>query len=107
MREEEVASNAANREIGKMRPKAIMADPDPYTETKREAGLTSKSSGFPLLSQGTPLRPLLRPHCSVPGPALEGPAKPSTAESGLPAGVRLTGLNENNALANLRTTYGD
>eukprot|EP00959_Pyramimonas_sp_CCMP1952_P181388 3792706-Pyramimonas_sp.AAC.1 len=101
-----IASNAADREIGMMSLKAIIADPNPCTETKREVGLTSKSFGFPLLSQEPPLRPLLRRHHSVPGPALEGPAKPSTADSGPPAGMRLTGSNENNTLANLRTTYG-
>eukprot|EP00959_Pyramimonas_sp_CCMP1952_P358949 7516090-Pyramimonas_sp.AAC.1 len=84
MREEDIALNAANREIGKMRLKAIITDPNPHTETEREVGLTSKSFGFPLLSQEAPVRPLLRQHYSVPGPALEGPAKPSTAENGPP-----------------------
>eukprot|EP00959_Pyramimonas_sp_CCMP1952_P138636 2901657-Pyramimonas_sp.AAC.1 len=80
MREEEIASNAANREKGMMRLKAIFADPNPYIETKREVGLTSKSFGFPLLSQETPLGPLLPQYYSVPGPAFEGPAKPSAAD---------------------------
>eukprot|EP00959_Pyramimonas_sp_CCMP1952_P091447 1914473-Pyramimonas_sp.AAC.1 len=81
MREEEIASNAANAEKGKTRLKAIITDPTPHTETQRETGLTSNSFGFPLLSQETPVRPLLRQHFTVPGPALEGPAKPSAAEN--------------------------
>eukprot|EP00959_Pyramimonas_sp_CCMP1952_P036591 765720-Pyramimonas_sp.AAC.1 len=63
-----------------MRLKAIIADPTPYTENKRETGFTSNSFGFALLSQETPVRPLLRRHFTVPDPALGGPAKPSTAE---------------------------
>eukprot|EP00959_Pyramimonas_sp_CCMP1952_P011300 237062-Pyramimonas_sp.AAC.1 len=77
-----------------MRLKAIITDPTPYTENKREAGLTSNSFGLPLLSQETPARPLLRQHSTIPGPALEGPAKPSTADNGLPVGIKLTGPNE-------------
>eukprot|EP00959_Pyramimonas_sp_CCMP1952_P068344 1426395-Pyramimonas_sp.AAC.1 len=84
MREEEIVSTAANAEKGKMRLKAIITDPIPYTENKREAGLTSNSFGFPLLSQETPVRPLLRQHFTIPGPALEAPANPSAAENGLP-----------------------
>eukprot|EP00959_Pyramimonas_sp_CCMP1952_P021949 461640-Pyramimonas_sp.AAC.1 len=90
-----------------MRLKAIIPDPTPYTENKREAGLTSNSPGFPLLSRETPVRPLLRQHFIVPGPALEGPAKPSTAESGLLVGIMLTGPNEGNTLASYRPSYGD
>eukprot|EP00959_Pyramimonas_sp_CCMP1952_P137920 2886926-Pyramimonas_sp.AAC.1 len=77
-----------------MRLKAIITDPTPYTENKREARLTPSSFGFPLLSQEITVRPLLRQHFAVPGPALEGPATPSTAESGLLVGIKLTGLNE-------------
>eukprot|EP00959_Pyramimonas_sp_CCMP1952_P059071 1233598-Pyramimonas_sp.AAC.1 len=70
-RKEEVVSNAANAEKGKMRLEAIIADPTPYTKNKREAGFTSNSFGFPLPSQETPVRPLLRQHFTIPGPALE------------------------------------
>eukprot|EP00959_Pyramimonas_sp_CCMP1952_P343645 7198374-Pyramimonas_sp.AAC.1 len=59
MREEEAISNAANTERDMMRLKATITDPTPYTESKRGAGLTSSSFGLPLLSQETPVRPLL------------------------------------------------
>eukprot|EP00959_Pyramimonas_sp_CCMP1952_P221080 4621924-Pyramimonas_sp.AAC.1 len=85
-----------------MKLQASITDPTPYAESKRGVGLTSSSFGLPLLSQETPARPLLRQHFTAPGPALEGPAKPSTPESGFPIGIKLTGSNEGNTLASYR-----
>eukprot|EP00959_Pyramimonas_sp_CCMP1952_P019107 403884-Pyramimonas_sp.AAC.1 len=55
---------------------------------------------MPLLSQETPGRPVMRPNFTVPGPAIEGPAKPSTSESGLPTNMKLTGTNEDAGYVN-------
>eukprot|EP00959_Pyramimonas_sp_CCMP1952_P392328 8221011-Pyramimonas_sp.AAC.1 len=40
-----------------------------------------------LLSQETPVGPVMRPRYIVPGPAIEGPAKPGTSDNGLPIGA--------------------
>eukprot|EP00959_Pyramimonas_sp_CCMP1952_P358430 7504956-Pyramimonas_sp.AAC.1 len=45
---------------------------------------TLSSFDMPVLSQETPVRSIMRPNFAVPGPALEGPAKPSTFGNGLP-----------------------
>eukprot|EP00959_Pyramimonas_sp_CCMP1952_P347680 7282730-Pyramimonas_sp.AAC.1 len=76
-----------------MRLKAIIADPTPYTENKRYRTHIEVIWFSVALARSS-------------RPALEGPAKPSTAENGLPVGMRLTGPNEGNALANLRPPYG-
>eukprot|EP00959_Pyramimonas_sp_CCMP1952_P374876 7850680-Pyramimonas_sp.AAC.1 len=64
-----------------MKLKAITAESFPYGE--KEPDKLPKFSPFdmPLLSQETPVRPVMRPHCTVPGPAIEGPAKPGTSEN--------------------------
>eukprot|EP00959_Pyramimonas_sp_CCMP1952_P134939 2823624-Pyramimonas_sp.AAC.1 len=49
---------------------------------------------MPLLSQETPVRSMMRPDFAVPGPALEGPARPSTSENGSPINMKLTGSND-------------
>eukprot|EP00959_Pyramimonas_sp_CCMP1952_P012384 261716-Pyramimonas_sp.AAC.1 len=64
-----------------MKLKAIITRPIPHTESEQEKGFTSSSFDLPLLSQETPVRPLMRHNFTVPGPALEGPAKPSTPEN--------------------------
>eukprot|EP00959_Pyramimonas_sp_CCMP1952_P245357 5128038-Pyramimonas_sp.AAC.1 len=87
MREEEVISNAANAEKGKMRLEAIITDPTPHTENSEKPDSHQVQSAF--------------------RPALEGPAKPSTAESGLPVGMKLTGSNGGNTLASYRPSSGD
>eukprot|EP00959_Pyramimonas_sp_CCMP1952_P443105 9276588-Pyramimonas_sp.AAC.1 len=75
-------TNAAETEKGTMRLKAIITDPTPYAEQKRSKGLTLSSFDLPLLSRDTPVTPLLRDNFTVPGPALEGPAKPRIPENG-------------------------
>eukprot|EP00959_Pyramimonas_sp_CCMP1952_P235918 4930477-Pyramimonas_sp.AAC.1 len=42
----------------------------------------------------------MRPDLAVPGPALEGPAKPSTPENGLPINMNLTGSNGDDHFVN-------
>eukprot|EP00959_Pyramimonas_sp_CCMP1952_P379859 7957579-Pyramimonas_sp.AAC.1 len=42
----------------------------------------------------------MRPNFTVPGPALEGPAKPSTPENGLPIYMKLTGSNDDDRFVN-------
>eukprot|EP00959_Pyramimonas_sp_CCMP1952_P275047 5749869-Pyramimonas_sp.AAC.1 len=55
---------------------------------------------MPLLSQETPVRSVLRPNFTSPGPAIECPAKPSTSENGLPINMELTGANEDVGFVN-------
>eukprot|EP00959_Pyramimonas_sp_CCMP1952_P122480 2560673-Pyramimonas_sp.AAC.1 len=55
---------------------------------------------MPLLSQETPVRPVMRPRYTVPGPAIEGPAKPSTSENGLPINMNFTGINDDATFVN-------
>eukprot|EP00959_Pyramimonas_sp_CCMP1952_P234063 4891119-Pyramimonas_sp.AAC.1 len=83
-------ANAAGTEKGMMGLKAIITHPTPYIEHKQGKGLTLGSFDLPLLSRDTPVRPLLRDSFTVPGLALEGPAKPSTPENGLPIHIKLT-----------------
>eukprot|EP00959_Pyramimonas_sp_CCMP1952_P403442 8453638-Pyramimonas_sp.AAC.1 len=52
---------------------------------------------MPLLSQETPVRHVMRPNFTVSGPAIEGPAKPSTSDNGLPINMKLTGTNDDMA----------
>eukprot|EP00959_Pyramimonas_sp_CCMP1952_P081341 1699649-Pyramimonas_sp.AAC.1 len=70
-----------------MKLKAIITNPIPYTESKQGKGFTLSSIDLPLLSQETPVWPWLRHNFTVPGPALEGPAKPSTPENGFPINI--------------------
>eukprot|EP00959_Pyramimonas_sp_CCMP1952_P371918 7788031-Pyramimonas_sp.AAC.1 len=53
--------------------------------------MQSNSFEIPLLSQDVPTRPAMKPHCTVPGPAIEGPAKPGTSEHGMPSRMKLAG----------------
>eukprot|EP00959_Pyramimonas_sp_CCMP1952_P167102 3492359-Pyramimonas_sp.AAC.2 len=73
-----------------MKLKAIITEPFPYGE--KELDKLPKFSPFDmhLLSQETPVRPVMRPHYTVPGPAMEGPAKPGTSENGLPINANFT-----------------
>eukprot|EP00959_Pyramimonas_sp_CCMP1952_P459364 9478141-Pyramimonas_sp.AAC.1 len=72
-----------------MRLKAIITNPTPYAENKKGKGFPSSSCDLPLLSQDTPVRPLLRRNFIVPGPALEGLAKPSAPANGFPINIKL------------------
>eukprot|EP00959_Pyramimonas_sp_CCMP1952_P035356 740778-Pyramimonas_sp.AAC.1 len=76
-----------------MKLKAIITHPFPYTERGQEKVPTSSSFDLSLLSQETRVRSLLRPNFTVPGPAFQGPAKPSAPGNGLPIDMNLTGSN--------------
>eukprot|EP00959_Pyramimonas_sp_CCMP1952_P229923 4807193-Pyramimonas_sp.AAC.1 len=73
-----------------MQLKAIITKPFPYSEKGQERAPTLNSFDMPLLSRETPARLVTRPNFTAPGPAIEGPAKPSTSESGLPINMKLT-----------------
>eukprot|EP00959_Pyramimonas_sp_CCMP1952_P078479 1640267-Pyramimonas_sp.AAC.1 len=64
--------------------KAIITESFPYGEKEQDTLPKFSSLDMPLLSQETSVWPVMRPHYIVPGPAIEGPAKPSTSENGLP-----------------------
>eukprot|EP00959_Pyramimonas_sp_CCMP1952_P314062 6574522-Pyramimonas_sp.AAC.1 len=83
-----------------MKLKAIITNPFPFTESGQEKVLISSTFDLPLLSQETPVRSLMRHNFAVPGPALEGPAKPSTPENGLPINMKLTGSNDDARFVN-------
>eukprot|EP00959_Pyramimonas_sp_CCMP1952_P017065 362507-Pyramimonas_sp.AAC.1 len=59
-----------------MKLKSIITKPFRYRENGQESVSTSNSFDMPLLSQETPVRSVMRPNFTVPGPAIEGPAKP-------------------------------
>eukprot|EP00959_Pyramimonas_sp_CCMP1952_P221674 4634074-Pyramimonas_sp.AAC.1 len=77
-----------------MKLKAIIRKPFPYSEKGQGQLPTLSSFDMPLLSQETPVRSVMRPNFTAPGPAIEGPAKPSTSENGSPINVKLTGAND-------------
>eukprot|EP00959_Pyramimonas_sp_CCMP1952_P030760 644797-Pyramimonas_sp.AAC.1 len=62
---------------------------------------------MPLLSQETPVRPVMRPHYTVPGPAIEGPAKPGTSENGLPINADFTGATDDMTFVNYHPFTND
>eukprot|EP00959_Pyramimonas_sp_CCMP1952_P395266 8282106-Pyramimonas_sp.AAC.1 len=87
---EEALTNVATLEKGVMKLKAIITKPFPYSEKGQGRAPALNSFDMPLLSRETPVRPVMRPNFTVPGPAIEGPAKPNTSESGLPINMKLT-----------------
>eukprot|EP00959_Pyramimonas_sp_CCMP1952_P067945 1418111-Pyramimonas_sp.AAC.1 len=72
----------------------------PYVE--KELDKLPKFSQFdmPLLSQETPMWPVMQPHYSIPGPAVEGPAMPGTSENSLPINADFTGTIDNMTFVN-------
>eukprot|EP00959_Pyramimonas_sp_CCMP1952_P177277 3705737-Pyramimonas_sp.AAC.1 len=69
---------------------AVIAKPLPHGETEQGKIIKSSSFELPLFSHDTPTRPAMKPHYIVPGPAIEGPAEPSTSEHGIPIRMKLT-----------------
>eukprot|EP00959_Pyramimonas_sp_CCMP1952_P220744 4615293-Pyramimonas_sp.AAC.1 len=59
-------ANAAESEKILMKLKAVITNPIPYTESGQEKGPTSSSFDLPLLSQETPVMPLMRHNFTVP-----------------------------------------
>eukprot|EP00959_Pyramimonas_sp_CCMP1952_P149527 3128855-Pyramimonas_sp.AAC.1 len=57
-------------------------EPLPYIEKELDTLPEFTPFDMPLLSQKTPVRPLMQLHYTVPGPATEGPAKPGTSGNG-------------------------
>eukprot|EP00959_Pyramimonas_sp_CCMP1952_P144085 3016371-Pyramimonas_sp.AAC.1 len=55
---------------------AVITKPFPHGETEQGKLIKSSSFDMPLLPQDTHIRPAMKPHYTVPGPAIEGPAKP-------------------------------
>eukprot|EP00959_Pyramimonas_sp_CCMP1952_P389470 8161150-Pyramimonas_sp.AAC.1 len=83
-----------------MKLKAIITESFPYVEKALDELPKFSSFDMPLLSQGTPVRLVLRPYYTVPGPAFEGPAKPGTSENGLPLNANFTGTNDDMTFVN-------
>eukprot|EP00959_Pyramimonas_sp_CCMP1952_P361133 7563201-Pyramimonas_sp.AAC.1 len=97
---DEALTDVAMLEKGMMKLKAIIAKPFPYSEMGQGRAPALISFDMRLLSQETPVRPVMRPNFIVPGPAIEGPAKLSASESGLPINMKLTGNNEDAGYVN-------
>eukprot|EP00959_Pyramimonas_sp_CCMP1952_P318336 6661260-Pyramimonas_sp.AAC.1 len=83
-----------------MKLKAIITESFPYGKKEQDKLPNFSSFDMPLLSQKTPVRPVMRPHYTVLGPAIEGPAKPGTSENGLPTNTNFTGTNDDTAFVN-------
>eukprot|EP00959_Pyramimonas_sp_CCMP1952_P343709 7199687-Pyramimonas_sp.AAC.1 len=83
-----------------MKLKATITESFPYGEKEQDKLPKFSSFDMPSLSQETPVRPVMRPHYTVPGPAIEGPAKPSTSENGLPINAYFTGTNDDMTFVN-------
>eukprot|EP00959_Pyramimonas_sp_CCMP1952_P296400 6200630-Pyramimonas_sp.AAC.1 len=74
-----------------MKLRAIITKPFPHGETEQGKLIKSSSFEMPPLSQDAPMRPVMKPHYTVPGPAVEGPAKPGTSEHSIPIRMKLAG----------------